>query len=182
MMTKRVLMFVALSAAMLMHSCDNATLREKIERKEKQLMEVDENKATEEIAKSLIADYLEFASKHPQDTLTPQYRFRAADMMMNRNLPVKALKQLDIVMNQYPGFNKVADALFLKGYILENNLGELGRAKEVYDQFLEQYPKHAFADDVKVSLEYLGRSPEDLVRMFEKREENKRQVENSSER
>lgn len=165
-----------------MYGCDNATLREKIERQEKQLTQGVAEEEQDEVVESLLEDYMAFVEQNPGDSLTSLYRFRSADIMMNRNMPVKALEQLDIIMNRHPDFPKRADALFLKGYILENSLGELGRAKEVYHRFLETYPEHAFADDVEVSLEHLGRSPEDLVRMFEKKADNQPQPENSSER
>lgn len=182
MTIKRILVFVTLLAAFFMYGCDNPTLRDKIEKKEKQLTQSAAEEGQDEVVESLLEDYMAFVEQNPGDSLTPLYRFRSADIMMNRNMPVKALEQLDIILNRHPDFSKGADALFLKGYVLENSLGELGRAKEVYHRFLEKYPGHAFADDVEVSLKHLGRSPEELVRMFEKEADDQPQPENSSER
>jgi len=42
-----------------------------------------------------------------------------------------------------------------------------GKAKELYELFLEKYPEHDFADDAQFSLQYLGKSPEELMMEFE---------------
>ncbi len=168
----RLLVFVAL--VMLAGACSNPSLKEKIESQEKELLENQSGNVDKEVINQLLDNYLEYAEKHPADSLTPQYLFKAADVMMNNGMPVKSIEQIDKIMNRYPDFERVSDALFLKGFILENHLGELGRAKTVYEIFLNQYPEHEFADDVEVSLKYLGRTPEEMVREFEERNKNQR--------
>ncbi len=162
-------------------SCESASLQERIREKEKQLQNSEPEDIDEAFLQGLVDDYLNYTTEHPEDSLTPYYRFRSADILMNISQPAGALEQLNILITRYPAFDKAADALFLKGYIYENQLGELGRAKEVYERFLEKHPGHAFADDVEVSLKYLGQSPEDLVRMFEEKQKEN-QAENSSDK
>jgi tetratricopeptide (TPR) repeat protein len=53
------------------------------------------------------------------------------------------------------------------GYVYENNLGELAKAEEIYKKFLELYPDNDFADDAEISLKYLGKSPEELIEIFQ---------------
>jgi len=161
----RLLVFAVL--LIMIGSCSNPTLKEKIENQEKKLLENQTKAVGEEDVKKLLDNYLEYASKNPSDSLAPEYLFKAADLMMNTGMPVKSVEQLDKLMNGYPDFSRNSDALFLKGFILENHLGELGRAKSVYELFLKKYPKHEFADDVEVSIKYLGRTPEEMVREFE---------------
>ncbi len=162
-------------------SCESPSLKERIQQQEKQLQNSEPENIDEDFLEGLVDDYLAYANNHPEDSLTPYYRFRSADILMNINQPSGALEQLNILIEQYSGFDKADDALFLKGYIYENQLGELGRAKEVYERFLEKYPEHDFADDVEVSIEHLGRSPEELVRMFEEKQKEN-QAENSSDK
>lgn len=162
-------------------SCESPSLQERIQQQEKQLQNSDPENIDEDFLGGLVDDYLAYANDHPEDSATPYYRFRSADILMNTGRPSDALEQLDILITRYTGFEKAADALFLKGYIYENQLGELGRAKEVYERFLEKYPDHSFADDVAVSIEHLGRSPEELVRIFEQKQEEN-QTENSSDK
>jgi len=51
--------------------------------------------------------------------------------------------------------------------VYENNLGELAKAEEIYKKFLELYPDNDFADDAEISLKYLGKSPEELIEIFQ---------------
>jgi tetratricopeptide (TPR) repeat protein len=66
--------------------------------------------------------------------------------------------------------------MFLKGYVYENNLGRLDKAKEIYETFIELYPNNEFADDAEVSLRFLGKSPEELIEIFQQ-EAGKAEVE-----
>jgi TolA-binding protein len=61
-------------------------------------------------------------------------------------------------------------ALFLSGFIYENDLGDLEKAKAAYEDFIKRYPTDtSYLDDVQVSLKNLGKSAEELIREFEKK-------------
>ena len=166
---KRILLFTL--TVLFFQACQSPTLEEKIQKQEQQLKDQQDARADTKAVNKLLDNYLVYAEENPADSITPHYLFKAADLMMNTGKPAKAITQLDKIMNRYPDFEKASDALFLKGFILENHLGKLGRAKEVYELFLEKYPDHVFADDVEVSLQNLGRTPEEMVREFEKRKQ-----------
>jgi hypothetical protein len=52
--------------------------------------------------------------------------------------------------------------------------GDLQKAKAVYEQFLQEYPSDQdFADDASNALKLLGKSPEEIVREFEKLQSGK---------
>lgn len=180
-MKQTAFIFFVVIAILAGTSCQSPSLKEKIRQQEKQLQNSEPENINQDFLQGLVDNYLAYAENHPEDSLTPYYRFRSADILMNTNQPADALEQLDILITRYSGFEKSADALFLKGYIYENQLGELGRAKEVYERFLEKYPEHSFANDVEVSIEHLGRSPEELVRIFEQKQKEN-QAENSSDK
>jgi TolA-binding protein len=87
---------------------------------------------------------------------------------MNTNRSRQAIRYYDRIITDYPGYKKTPEAMFLKGYVYENNLGRLDKAKEIYEAFLELYPDNEFADDAEVSLRFLGKSPEELIEIFQK--------------
>ncbi len=116
----------------------------------------------------LITAYLGFAEEYPDDTLAPQYLFKAGDIAMNTNRSNQAITYYGRIINEYPDYRKVPEAMFLQGYVYENNLGRLDKAKSVYQEFLEKYPDNEFADDAQVSLKYLGKTPEELIEIFSK--------------
>ncbi len=58
--------------------------------------------------------------------------------------------------------------MFLLGFSYENDLKQNDKAREVYELFLKNYKSHELADDVQFSLNNLGKSPEDIIKQFEK--------------
>lgn len=121
-----------------------------------------------EFVDDLIAAYESFAQEFPKDTLAPDYLFKAGDVAMNTNRSNKAIQLYDRIINDYSDYRKAPEALFLKGYVYENNLGRLDKAKVIYEEFLAKHPNNEFADDAEVSLKYLGKSPEELIEIFQK--------------
>ena len=66
-------------------------------------------------------------------------------------------------------FYKAPECLFLKAFVFENQLNNLKDAEILYKEFIASYPNHPLTDDAVASLEYLGKSPEELVRMFQEK-------------
>ena len=129
---------------------------------------IDRNRVDE-----LIGVYVGFASDFPDDSLSPEYLFKAADIAMNTKRSREAIRYYDSILINYPDYRKAPEALFLKGYVYENNLGRLDKAKEIYEKFLKMYPDNEFADDAEVSLKYLGKSPEELIEIFQQENQEK---------
>jgi outer membrane protein assembly factor BamD (BamD/ComL family) len=122
---------------------------------------------SKESADSLISEYELFIKDYPKDSLAPVYLFKAAGMSMNLGDGARAITFFDRMVKEYPAHPKAALALFFKGYVQENILRDLGKAKETYLLFLEKYPGNEFADDAKASIENLGKTPEQMIREFE---------------
>lgn len=116
----------------------------------------------------LIAAYENFANDFPTDSLSPDFLFKAGDVAMNTNRSNKAISLYKRIINEYGDYKKAPEALFLQAYVYENNLGRLDKAKAIYEAFLTKYPDNDFADDAEVSLKYLGKSPEELIEIFQK--------------
>jgi len=123
---------------------------------------IDRNRVDE-----LIETYVGFADEFPEDTLAPDYLFKAGDISMNTNRSRQAIRFYDRIITEFPNYKKTPEAMFLKGYVYENNLGRLDKAKEIYETFLALYPNNEFADDAEVSLRFLGKSPEELIEIFQ---------------
>ena len=119
------------------------------------------------ITKELVDSYISFADQYPDDTNAAVYLFKAADISMNLLDPRLAIQLFDRIMVEYSDFKKIPQCLFLKGYVFENELRQLDKAQRIYLEFLEKYPDNEFADDVQISLDNLGKSPEELIRQFQ---------------
>jgi hypothetical protein len=76
------------------------------------------------------------------------------------------------ISKDMPDHAKARTALFMQGFIYENDLSDPVRAKSIYEDFLKRYPADAdYADDVEMSLKNLGKSPEQLLKEFEQKNE-----------
>ena len=78
----------------------------------------------------------------------------------------KAIGIYDIIYSQFRFAEKAANALFLKGFCLENELGQNDQAKLLYQRFLTNHPKHSFADAAKFSLANLDRTNEEIIQGY----------------
>lgn len=117
----------------------------------------------------LVDAYVEYAKDFPEDTASAVFLFKAGDIAMNMGMGNQAVLYYDKVMNQFPEFEKVPESLFLKAFIYENQLGDLKHAEKFYKLFLEKYPSHVLAKDAKASLMYLGKSAEELIKIFQEK-------------
>ena len=124
---------------------------------------VDRKKAIE-----LINLYTGFMEEYPDDSLSPEFLYKASDISMNLKRPVETIHLFDLLLTRYPDFDKTPTTLFLKAFVYEDQMYDLERAKKYYEEFLAKYPDSEFADDAEVSLRNLGKSPEELIEEFEK--------------
>ncbi len=119
----------------------------------------------------MIDTYVNFSKQYPEDTASAVYLFKAAEISMNLQLGSQSIYYYDKILSNFPNFYKAPECLFLKAFIYENQMGNLDRAKEFYTLFLTEYPNHPLAKDAKASIKYLGKSPEELVKMFQEMNE-----------
>ena len=134
---------------------------------EKTLFNEEAGILSQQQAEDMIAAYMDYAEAYPADTISAEYLFRASDVSMNTGNYALSLNLLSRIQTDFPSYGKVSQCLFLQGFIWENYIGNAEKAREIYERFLEQYPEDDFADDVTLSLKNLGKTPEELIKMFE---------------
>lgn len=118
-------------------------------------------------AKEIIGLYTSYADKFPDDTLSAGYLFKAADISSKINETTQAIELFGRMLKNYPDNKNAPYALFLQGFIYENQIGDPVKARPYYEAFLKKYPDHPIAGDVTFSLENLGKTPEELIKQFE---------------
>ena len=123
-------------------------------------------------ALALVNNYAKFASENSEDEMSAKYLFKAGDLCMAMHKPQLAIQYFDDIIKNYNDFDKTPYCLFLKGFIYEDQLNDLKKAKESYQLFIKQYPNHEMTDAAKFSIKNLGKSPEQLIREFEKQNES----------
>lgn len=140
-----------------------------IEEMEKSLFE-DTVGMNQEKATKLMEAYAMYASGHPDDTHSPEYMFKAGELAMGLNRSLDALKYFSITYGRYVNFEKRPYALFLKAFVLENQVKDYDQATQTYKTFIEEYPDHPMRDDAEYSIQNMGKSPEELIKEFESRQ------------
>ena len=131
-------------------------------------------------ADSLMNLYENFIRENPKDSLSPGYLFKSANVAMNMGDGHKAIGMFDQYLRDYPEKQKAPMCMFFKGFIYENTLHDLDKARETYLLFIEKYPSNDFVKDAKMALLNLGKTPEMLVHEFEiKRQANSLRVADS---
>jgi outer membrane protein assembly factor BamD (BamD/ComL family) len=121
-------------------------------------------------ADSLLTAYESYVKHFPSDSLSLRYSFKAANLAMNMGDGAKAIDLFDKFISKYPDSPKASVSMFFKGYIYENQIKNLDKAKEIYLQFIEKYPTADFANDARIALKNLGKTPEQMVREFEEKQ------------
>ncbi len=134
---------------------------------EKKLFETQHGVIDKKEAANIIHQYVKYVDQHPKDSISPYYLFKAADVSINTFHSYSSIELFNRLLSEYPDFEKAPQALFLKAFTFENYLLQLDSAKSEYELFLSKYPNHAFANDAQMSLDNLGKSPEEIVKGFQ---------------
>ncbi len=114
-----------------------------------------------------------YALAYPETANAPEYLFKSAEVAKSLRTFPKSLSLYDWILDKYPNYEKAPTALFLKGFIIENNLGDDKKAREIYDSFLAKYPQHDLADDVVFLIENIGKTDEEILQMIEEKRKQK---------
>ena len=109
-----------------------------------------------------------YALAYSGTTEAPEYLYKATEVSRTLRTFTKSLSMYDWILDQYPQYEKAPTAMFLKGFIIENELKNDEMAKEVYNSFLSMYPDHQLKDDVQFLLDNVGKTDEEIMKMIEK--------------
>lgn len=140
----------------------------KIEHLEDSLYNDTVSRMDKEKALELTNLYREFAKKYPKNEKSPSYLYRAAEVIVAIGNPMEGVNIYDNLIANYPKYDKIANCYFMKAFVLDNNLFMYKEAKVAYEKFMEKYPNHDLADDAAMSIKFMGKSNEDIIKEFEK--------------
>ena len=127
----------------------------------------DINKVNDSLAMVYAGKCENFADRYPDDAQSPELLFKAGEVLSGINRYHLSIRKFQDVYLRYPKYPKRAESIFLCAFIYETNLQNYDEAKFHYEMFLKEYPKHPLAKDAELSIQNLGKSPEELVSEFE---------------
>ncbi|MDP2721759.1 MAG: tetratricopeptide repeat protein [Bacteroidales bacterium] len=146
---------------------------ESIKQLEDSLFNANTNALDKKKANELSRLYEQWAVENPADEKASDYLLKAADVAMNLNNPRRSIGLFDQILTNYPQSKNASTALFLKAFVYDDQMHDFENAGKFYNEFLEKYPESPFANDAHASLLNLGKTPEELVKEFEKNNANK---------
>lgn len=114
---------------------------------------------------TLIELYTKYANNYREDSITPTYLFRAADLASNTGNTDMAIELLNRIISSYPEYHDIAGCYFMIGYAYENN-EQYDMAKEAYQTFVDKFPNHILANDTKKMIPYVGMPPEQILNIL----------------
>jgi TolA-binding protein len=166
---KKISIFLTLVIVIAFFGCkpSKEKMTTEITKMEKELYSNTSGTIDKQKAEKMITLYSDFSERFPEDTISALYLFKAAEISMNISKNVEAIELYDKVIAKYPKYSKTPDALFLQGFILENNMRNVPKAKEKYLEFMTKFPKNELASQVKFSLDNLGKTPEQIIEEFQ---------------
>lgn len=176
----RIVLTVIISA-IVFYSCesgsnktndDNNVTLDDINKLESELYGTNTGAPDMEKAKLLASHYVDYADLYPNDSNSVEFLFKASDIYMNTGDPKLTLTIFNKILSQYPDYRNIPIVMFLKGFVYEDQLHDYTNAKKYYLEFLDKYPDSDFADDAIVSINNLGKSPEELIKEFESKSNN----------
>ncbi len=179
-------LFLAAGLALLLASCSNNENVDKkdtasepprepyieqiksLEKKMHEMTEVDRS-----IGDSAIKAYTDYAMFFPNDSLSPEYLFKAGEIATATKKYKTALVHYQTITAKYPEYKHVKESLYLQGFLLDNFMNDDAGAKIIYEEVIAKYPDTNYAKDAKSAIDNLGKSDEQLIEEFKKKNEKK---------
>ncbi|MCW8898133.1 MAG: hypothetical protein OQJ96_08910 [Flavobacteriales bacterium] len=122
-----------------------------------------------EVAEKLLLAYEDFLKHHSFESISKEYQFRAGELAKAINKPHLAIKHLNGLLERDPDHERAPLALFYKATIVGDMLNEDENAKMLYQEFIDKYPDHPLAESAKESIKLQGKSLDEIVKEFEKK-------------
>ena len=109
-----------------------------------------------------------YALGFPSSDQAPVNLYKAGEMARTLQTYTKAISIYDWIQEKYPTFEKTPTVLFLKGFMMENELKDKEAARGLYQEFLTKYPDNELADDVEFLLKNIDKTEEQIRQLIEK--------------
>lgn len=168
---KQFIRFTMIAAlAVTMMACGNGKLNvEDLKKAEKTLFNEDMTANTEAVP-GVVDMFRQYVNENPEAEDAPEWLFKALEIAVGYLEPQKAIEIEEQLYKQYPNYDKTPVGMFMLGtMVYEDKLGELGKAKMLYEKLIAEYPDSEFAPVAEQAIINLGKTPEEIIREFEEK-------------
>lgn len=145
---------------------DRDRLLNEIKKSEKVLLS-DSLRMNDSTAVVVVKQYQDFATKFPDDQLSPECLFKAGQVSNGLDRSADAITILTDLVKKYPDFKKAAESVFMCGFIAESKMQDKELAMKYYQEVIANYPTSNLKEQAELSIQNMDKSLEDLVKEFE---------------
>ena len=154
--------------AVTMMACGNSKLKVEDLKKAEATLFNDDMTANKDAAPDVVDLFRQYVNENPEAEDAPEWLFKALEIAVGYLEPEKAIEIGDKLFKQYPDYEKTPVGMFMLGtMVYEDKLGELGKAKMLYEKLIADYPDSEFVPAAQQSIINLGKTPEEIIREFE---------------
>ncbi len=118
-----------------------------------------------------VIEYEKLLNEYPNSEYAEDAYFAVAGIYQMNKVPKlskvesarKAVEYFQEYYKHFPKSDKAPKALFMIGFTRANDLHEYDSAGIAYREFLNKYPNHELVPSVKLELDNLGKTPEEII-------------------
>ena len=152
----------------MMTACGNNKLKVEDLKKAEATLFNDDMTANKEAVPEVVDLFCQYVNENPEAEDAPNWLFKALELAVGYLEPPKAIEIGDKLFENYPDYDKTPVGMFMLGtMVYEDKLGELGKAKMLYEKLIAEYPDSEFAPVAEQAIINLGKTPEEIIREFE---------------
>ncbi|MBA4240736.1 MAG: hypothetical protein C0448_08415 [Sphingobacteriaceae bacterium] len=123
------------------------------------------------IAEQAIKAFYEFSTNCKDDTLAPVFLVKAGQVSQSIKKYTQAQSFFKKCIDEFPDFKSRGAAMFLLAQLYDDAsiLNNESDARTLYHQIIREYPDSPYANDAKACIKNLGKSDEELIQEFLKK-------------
>lgn len=161
------LMLVAV-LALGMTACGGKKVTEEDLKKAEEELFNDDMTANPETATATVETFCKFAKQNPNDPAAPEWLFKALEIAVGQKNANKAEEICQQLMDKYPTYEKTPFGMFMMAsMVYEDQLKDLDKARSMFEKIIADYPESEITASAEASLNFLGMSPEEIIKHFE---------------
>lgn len=160
--------YLLLSTLFLLNFCSNVN--------EKEIFDKAQNDLNDKKYSEAVEIFNQLLNESPNSEFAPQAIFECAKIYHTEKVPNiskeeslnKAVQYYQRLYEDYPDYKESESAMMMTGFILSNELNKPEEAKVIYEEFLKKYPDSKLTGSVKLELESIGLSPDQMFSKLSK--------------
>lgn len=159
---------VAISTTIISCSSEKEKLYSEIKSIEKTLF-ADDLGLNDKIAMEYTVKCDNYAKTYRDDANSPELLFKSGEVLSGLGMYEESIRRFQDVYNIYPNYKKRPESIFICGFIFDTHLHDKENADYHFNKFIKEYPNHKLYQEAKIALANSGKTAEELVREFEKK-------------